>query len=366
VRPSREGGTELLLPPSAGDRGPAPKAPVFYNAAMAADRDLSVAVADALAQEGRQLRAWEMLAATGVRGLRVLNESTLFGSLLLTERNPDAFSVLETNARTLAGKGAQTLRFDAHELAPGAPFDWVDLDPYGSPQPFESSLFGAMSQGSILAVTATDMRVLASVDRATCERRYGARGVPGRLGPEGGLRILLAWLDRSAGERSLAIRPLLGYVRDHHVRAYVRLDARTDGAARPIAVLRGSEFPGPRLPGEGPYGPFWLGSLFEEALVRKLVVPPTAAHAAEVAALIGRFQGEATIDAPFFYESNELARSLGLGEPPPVDLVLTAIRDAGWPAARTHVRTGAFRTTAPRSEVERAARTVAAGRRGGR
>ncbi|MCI4349038.1 MAG: hypothetical protein L3J93_02310 [Thermoplasmata archaeon] len=328
---------------------------------MAADRDLSVAVATALAQDGRSLRAWEMLSATGVRGLRVLNEAALFGSLLLTERNPDAFSVLDANARSFASRGASAARLDAHGSVPGAPFDWVDLDPYGSPQPFEDSLFGAAREGSVLAVTATDMRVLASVDRATCERRYGARGVPGRLGPEGGLRILLAWLDRSAGKRSLGIRPLLGYVRDHHVRAYVRLETRSDAATPPIAVIRGSEFQGPPLPGEGPFGPFWLGPLFDRALVRRLGVPPTAARSAEVASLLGRFQGEVEIDAPFFYESNELARRLRLREPPPVDRVIAAIRDAGYAAARTHVRTGAFRTRAPRSEVEAAARTVAAG-----
>jgi len=353
----REGSTALDLPPSAGERGPGRRRPVFYNRAMATDRDIGVALANAIARSdgpGR-LRGWEMLAATGVRGLRVLHESPLESSLLLTERDPEAFRVLEANAQRYRALGASARLYDARSAVEGGPFDLVDLDPYGTPAPFLPAALDALAPGGLLAVTATDMRVLAGVEHRACELRYAARPVRGRLGPEGGLRILLAWIDRAAAERGRRIRPIAAYVRDHHVRAYLRLEADDDRSPRPIELLQVDQFSGPRLPGDGPYGPLWVGPLFDPAVVRSLECPTTAEHPAETDRFLARLREEAGVDAPFYYEPNELARALRLERPPPVAELLNRLQDEGWAVARSHARPGALRTPAPRTVVEAAA-----------
>ncbi|MGA7923973.1 MAG: tRNA (guanine(26)-N(2))-dimethyltransferase, partial [Thermoplasmata archaeon] len=52
---------------------------MFYNPAMALDRDLAVAVLAAEAPRGeRPMDGWEMLAATGIRGLRLVEETRAF------------------------------------------------------------------------------------------------------------------------------------------------------------------------------------------------------------------------------------------------------------------------------------------------
>ena len=329
---------------------------------MAIDRDLEVAVGRAVAQ-GRagRLRVWEMTAATGVRGLRLLHESGALGELLSTESHPCAFDVLERNSARYSSEGARARRHDARVPVPGlAPVDWVDLDPYGTPAPFLPSALSALGEGGLLSITATDLRVLAGVERGAAERRYGGRPIRGRLGPEGGLRLLLAWVDRALRARGFRARPLLSYVRDHHVRAYVRVEPE-NGSSSPVGLVELGTWTGPPLPGPGPYGPLWLGPLFDPALVALLQVPATAAEPERLARFLGRLQDETAADRPFFYESNSLAESLRLAEPPPVSRLIDALRAEGEVAARSHVREGAFRTTAPRARVEALARRVARG-----
>ena len=330
---------------------------MFYNPAMAMDRDLSVAFVRAWSDLVPERRtAWEMMAATGARGLRLLTESQAFEAFTLTEANPEAARVLAENAR--AHPGARALVADAHRVPEGAPFDYVDLDPYGTPAPFVATALSAIRTGGVLAVTATDMMVLAGVQPRACERRYGATPIRGRLGPEGGLRILLAYLAREARRQGRTVRSLLSYVHDHHVRAFVEI-GRAGPGTDPIDRIDPRQWEGPHL-GEGTsYGPLWLGPLFEPTLVRALRSPPTAARPEETEAFLARLQEEVRADVPFYYESNVLSAALAIPFPPPIASFLERLRSEGFRAARTHARPEGFRTDAPRAVVERLARELA-------
>jgi len=325
---------------------------------MAGDRDLGVAFAIAWgARAGRPLAGWEVTAATGVRGLRLLNESGAFGRFLLTEANGEAARLLEENAG--AWPAATVRSLDGRNPPDGRPFDYVDVDPYGSPAPFVAAALASLADGGVLAVTATDMMVLAGVQKGACERRYGARPVRGRLGPEGALRILLGYLAREARARGRVVRPLLGYVRDHHVRAYVELTpAGPASPADPIGIIEPERWSGPALGPGGPFGPLWLGPLFDRELVRALRTPSTAARGPECERFLVRLREETGADVPFYFEANRLASELSLPRPPALSSLLDGLRAAGFRAARTHARPEGFRTDAPRSRVESLARSV--------
>jgi tRNA (guanine26-N2/guanine27-N2)-dimethyltransferase len=323
---------------------------------MSGDRDLAVA----LVRSWRLLRpgprtGWEMMGATGVRGLRLLGEAGPFDAFFFTEANPEAVRVLSENARS--HPEAHVERSDARHLPAGAPFDYVDLDPYGTPAPFLPAALEAVRPGGLLAVTATDMMVLAGVQPGACERRYGARPIRGRLGPEGGLRILLAYFARVARERGRSIRPLFCYVRDHHVRASVEVQESSPGPD-PIGRVDPGSWSGPFVGDGGPYGPLWLGPLFDREVVLSLRVPPTAAQPRETERFLDRVRDEVEVDVPFYYEANSLAAALDLAEPPALPSLIAALRDGGHRAARTHARPEGFRTDAPRTRVEDIARRL--------
>ena len=330
---------------------------MFYNPAMAADRDLGVAFVRALALPGGAPRSgWEMTAATGVRGLRLVHETTAFGGFTFTEANPEAFSVLRENVARWSG--ARAVHADARAIPADAPFDYVDLDPYGSPAPFVTTAIASVRPGGTLAVTATDMMVLAGAQPAACLRHYGARPVRGRLGPEGGLRILIAYLAREARRLGRSIRPRLAYARDHYVRTYVEvLDGREDLV--PVDVIDPNRWTGPWVGDRGPYGPLWLGPLFETALVLRMQVPDGAARPVEVERFLARLREEVLVDRPFYFEANVLAQRLHLSAPPSLRAMEDGLRRLGFHVARTHARPEAFRTDAPRADVEELVRRLA-------
>lgn len=319
---------------------------------MALDRDLSVAVVATWARHRqRRLRAWEMLSATGVRGLRILHESGALAELVQSESHPEAFRWLTANAVGFS----EVLPFqgDARAFAPPWPFDYVDLDPFGTPVPFVASAIEAVALDGLLGVTATDMPVLAGVQPAACEARYSARPLRGHFGPEAGLRILIAYLLREIAERGRSARPILGYVHDHHVRVYLAFEQTVD--RREIGVLPDANWNGPEL-GEGPFGPMWRGPLLDAAFVRSLAVPTTAADPRGLRHLIGRFTDELVADVPFYFEPNRIAHAAGMREPPRLEPLLEELRRRGFAAGRTHMRPAGFRTTAPADEVIAAAR----------
>ena len=320
---------------------------------MALDRDLGVAVVRAI---GRPLdRGWEMTAATGVRGLRLLREGSAFREFAFTETSRAAYEVLRQNLadepRAVAFLG------DGSEAPPGAPFDYVDVDPYGSPLPFLDSAFASTRTGGVLAVTATDMPVLAGAQPSACRRRYGAAPVRGRLGPEGGLRILLMVLAREARRTGRSIRPLLAYVGGHHVRAYVELRSGI-AEADPVRSVAPEDWTGPPLEGTAPFGPFWLGPIVDRELAGRLEVPATAERARPLRRFLDLLRDDAEVDRPFYYEANTIAERLGLPRPPALDDLLAELRREGYRAARTHVRPEGLRTEAPRPVVEAAARSL--------
>lgn len=323
---------------------------------MAADRDLGVAFVRAWAGDSPAHRSgWEVASATGIRGLRLVKETTAFDAFLFTEANPVAFDVLQQN---VGGKnGATALLGDGRVAPASAPFDYVDIDPFGSPIPFAPAAMHAVRPGGILAVTATDMIVLAGAQASATWRRYGARPVRGRLGPEGGLRILLAYLAREARGVDRSIRPLLAYARDHHVRAYVEVAPASD-LPDPVATIDPDAWDGPWLGAPGPFGPLWLGPISDRALLARIEVPPTAERRAEVRTFLERLRAESEVPAPFYYESNVLAGRLSLRSPPPIDALRAAIVDRGFRASRTHARPEGLRTDAPRSVVEAIARAL--------
>jgi tRNA (guanine26-N2/guanine27-N2)-dimethyltransferase len=333
---------------------------VFYNAAMRLDRDLNVAVVHALFPDAdRSLAGWDVLAATGVRGLRLLRETGRFGSLRFTERDPEAFQVLSKNADAYAAQGALARAGDARGLSEPCAFDYVDLDPFGTPMPYLDAVLAAVRPGGIIGVTATDLPVLAGVSRGVCETRYGARPIRGDRAPESAIRIVIAAVARRAGALGRRVEPVLAYAHDHYVRMYGRVGSGAIADGPRIRIIEWSAWEGPPLPRGGPYGPLWLGSLFEPKTVDRLEVPRSAESPRELARLLERFRDESRVDVPFYYEPNRLAEALALPEPPALGPLLQAIESQGFPAARSHVRPSAFRTTAPRALVEASARSVA-------
>ncbi|WP_457750465.1 tRNA (guanine(10)-N(2))-dimethyltransferase [Thermococcus sp.] len=347
-------------------------APVFYNPVMALNRDVSVLALRVLKPE----KALDALSATGIRGIRYLLESPV-EEVWLNDISREAFELIVKNLSLNLGSegeivGEKRVVFkgekkafanldDANRLMAEKfrYFDFLDLDPFGSPVEFLDTALRSVKRRGVLALTATDTGVLCGAYRHACLRKYLAEPIRGELCHEASLRILIGTAVRYAAKYDLGFEVLLAYYRDHYFRAFLKLRSGAKKADRSLARLGylWQEEDGRFTYEEGflpekpnAFGPLWLGSLkspeFVEGLERELKSLEPAHK--KTLTFLRTLMDE--LDVPFHYDTHALARKNSL-EVRKISEVVEGLRELGYSATRTHFSPTAIKTDAPFEEV---------------
>lgn len=240
--------------PSHMPRGPAAKTGEgFLNPAMAPARTRSVMLlADALennwlVSDNKVIRALDALCATGVRPRRWRREVPHQDRLRITANDLDEDAIEwgkkshSTNpvldnvqwvpeegrfSRSIEGSvedGIHWINGDAINLMTQAPFQWIDIDPFGSPVKFLDSAIQSISRVGVLEVTATDTAALCGSAKTSAMRRYGSKGIVDSYMHDDATRILLGLIARIAAMHDKSMHPILSLFDGHHVRVSVLL-----------------------------------------------------------------------------------------------------------------------------------------------
>ncbi|WP_258084424.1 tRNA (guanine(10)-N(2))-dimethyltransferase [Thermococcus thermotolerans] len=364
----REGLAKILVPKAERIYD----APVFYNPVMALNRDISVLAVGIF----KPKRVLDALSATGIRGIRYALE-TPAEEVWLNDINPDAFNLILKNVRlnlgvegewisekSIAFQGKKEMVAnldDANRLMAEKfrYFDFLDLDPFGSPVEFLDTALRSVRRRGVLAITATDTGVLCGAYRHACRRKYLAEPIRGELCHEAGLRILIGTVVRYAAKYDLGVDVLLAYYRDHYFRAFLRLKSgarKADGSLSNLGYLRQEpngrfEYEKAFIPeGLPAHGPLWLGPLKTQEFVDEMLSLAGTHSLAHKKTLqfIKTLAGE--LDVPFHYDTHALARRNNIQVGKLVDII-GALREKGYRATRTHFSPVALKTDAPFEEV---------------
>ena len=352
----REGGARLLVPTAHGRRGPGSKGPwPFYNASTVVNRDVSAASLPRFPVPPR--RALDGLAGTGVWGIRMRLEAGVH-EVHLSDVSPRACDLIRENL-ALNGLDDPVHHAPFDQAVEAGPFDFVDIDPFGTPAPFLEAAIRHAATPCGLGITATDTATLAGTYPETCLERYAARSLRCAQGHEIGLRILLAYADRKAAKFGKHVRPLLAFSAEHFLRLLVVLEPADARATATIGYVKRDPMGCPR-PVQGivpdAAGPLWLGPLCEPSFVRRL--EPTEWTRPATARLLDALRTEADMPA-FFVSIEDLAR-LDRASPPKLGRFLEALRAQGFRATRTHLDPLGVRTDAPSADVVRVFRDLVA------
>lgn len=348
-----EGAVTLDLPDrDLPDGGPAKRSSAFYNPAMAPSRDVGVLVHRALDAD----RILDGLAGAGARGLRLAAEADL-DHVILNDVDPDAVATIERNVEINDLDEVIVRHGDLADLLAEDPaVDAIDIDPYGTPEPWIAPAVDALDVGDVLAVAATDTRVLHGRHPETMRRRYGAELVRQEADKELGLRILVGYVARVAAKAGLGVQPRVAFEMGHHFRCWVQLtdDAGGVGDAHRCPAC-GQAWLGADRPcacGDEPEtsGPLWTGRLLDPDLLDALEVGlGTLAEPSTVARLVGRLRAEAH-GPPLFVDVHRLGKEVGSSVPSLAE-ISSALREEGFVCTRTHLVETAVRTDAPRKRV---------------
>lgn len=222
----------------------------FYNPVMIFNRDISLLViqtfAEVLKKEAEDqkkpfngIQILDALAASGLRTVRFLKEikpelinkmhsNDISEAALKHMRDNFQLNELDQSKVVQHQEDANDLMYKSKDtILAGHPtpvkYDVIDLDPYGTAVPFLDTAVQAVTEGGLLCVTCTDMKVLSGPDYHKCFYMYGV--ARGRMAchQESAIRIVLYSINAIANKYSRYIVPVLSYQSEHYLRVFVRV-----------------------------------------------------------------------------------------------------------------------------------------------
>jgi len=366
----REGTTRLLVPRASLTHDPPPTSPVFFNPAASLNRDVSVAITAATGGGS----FCDSMCGVGARGLRIANEVRRIERVTMVDFNAQALGAARRGAvvnrvgRKCEFSDSETTAYLSSRFGSEERFDYVDVDPFGTPVRQLQAGLSATSDGGILSITATDTAVLCGVYPRISKRRYGGASLKNHFGHETGLRILAAALAREGAKLDLGATPIFGHSTRHYLRLYVRVTfgaGAADRAVEKVGCISVCSHCGDTRVDEleqrscarcglkaRSAGPLWVGPLTDSAMVAGAARTAGEQGLATASKLIGSLAG---IDGfpPWSFSIDAASSSLGVATVPEAK-VRQLLEGRGWRVMRTPFEKTGIKTDAPFSEFQAA------------
>jgi len=292
----------------------------------------------------------DAMCATGVRAVRFKME-TGAEQVIACDRSRLACELTAVNA-SRNDVQIDVVNKDALAALALGNYDYVDLDPYGTPVRYIMPALLSLRNGGVLGVTATDTAMLCGSVSGS-ERRYLACAHKSPFMHETGIRILLGYIVRQAASVDLCAAPILSYSADHYFRIYVRVFR---GASRAREMLKhlGFAFFESRTGRRGialsqteqAAGPLWAGPLHDETVLRSMRVEEHFSTAKRMERMLSLWREEQSAP-PLYYTLDELSAYMH-GRQPKMKELTERFRGLVF---RTHFDPKGFKTALTLEEI---------------
>lgn len=343
----REGKASFLVSPGFNVKGPGKRSGgVFYNRQMEMNRDICISL---LRAENRKLSILDAMTASGVRGIRMAIELDHQPDVIANDSSRTAAELAQQNVARL-GLGNVTISNEKATVAMiDGSFDYIDIDPFGTPVWFIPQALMSVRTGGIVGITATDAAMLCGSAKGS-ERRYLCVSKRWPFMHELGVRNLLAYIVRMGASYDRAVYPVLSYFADHYFRLYFRVRNGVTRASSQLAKIgyalydRGT---GDRWVqkdhASGAAGPTWIGELHDPAVLNEMKAEEWFGSGRRMGRLLETWRGESEAP-PLFYNMDELSARFGFSLPS-LDRTIASVGKK-FTACRTHFDPKGFKTDA--------------------
>ena len=329
------------------------------------------------------LRVLDAMAGCGIRALRYGLEAGA-EAVWANDADPDRLPLLQQNLAGLPGLRCSSLTAQhllADCLQRQERFGLLDLDGFGCPTALLPLALEAVAFGGVLYLASTDGRSPTGHDRPAAIRLLGAAARAHPASWELALRLQLGSVARAAWALGRGVEPLFSFSEGRTFRTAVRLRRRGvlgeeqflgmlahchgcgDQQLQPLIHLRQWQpcyCSGGELPPLAISGPLWIGPLQEPVLLAEMQALGEgclkSSLSAEGSRLLARLLADAGLPARC-WPLAEIARRLG-GGPPPLRLLVAALRAGGWSAQVSGVMSGQLRSDASWGEILHTARQL--------
>ena len=313
------------------------KMDIFYNPEMKSNRNISITLLNVLGNKDMNVAL--PLAGSGIRGLRFFKElkKGKIKHLFVNDVKESFFKTFNDNLELNKIKKTSKIYVHSEEASlflmnqvnhdTGMKgfcgyFDYIDIDPFGSPNPFLAAAIARISREGILAITATDTAALTGTYPKVTKRKYWARSLKNYMMHEIGLRILIRKVQLQGMQFDKALVPVLAYHKDHYYRIYFK---SLKGKEKCDALLKEHQYFvfNPKtleygeslcngIKGFDTAGPLWVGDLFDHKLVAKIAKNNTFPEEQKFLDLL---KEESTSDVRGYYDLHTFGKKYKLSSP---------------------------------------------------
>ena len=342
--------------------------PVFYNPVMKLNRDISVLLLNSVDKKGLQIA--DPLAGTGVRSIRFLLElkKNKIKAISINDYSKEAVRLIKENLKLNKIKLNNKIIIKNEDanifLLSSTGFDYIDIDPFGSPNFMLDSAVKRLARDGILAVTATDTAPLCGTYPTACLRKYWAIPLRNELMHEIGLRILIKKIQLIGAQYEKALTPIFSYYKYHYFRVFLRCEKGKKDVDKVIEQHGMFENA----------GPLWLGPLFDKLLVKKInkmsEMLCISEHTQkslifddssiikkmgdkELVKLLSIIKNESKINTIGFYDIHEICKKYKIKQIPKKESIIKKIKKSGYKAAETHFNPNGIRSDIPSNKLLR-------------
>ncbi len=357
----------LTLPPKDVHK----KMDIFYNPVMASHRNIAILLLNSISNTAMNIA--DPLAGSGIRSLRFMKElkKGKINHVFVNDMKENFVKVFNENIKLnkVKSKDFSIFNEDASLFLLNRVkdkkkpdnfcgyFDYIDVDPFGSPSPYLDATLARICRDGILAVTATDTAALTGTYEKVTRRKYWAQPLRNYLMHEIGLRILIRKVQLQGIQFEKVLIPILAYSKDHYYRLYLQSDRgkeKCDDLIRQhqyfLFCHRCLNFTTSRYNREKCNcgrefvfaGPLWVGNLGEVSLVHKMAQNNPFP---EEQRLLDVLKAEYRKNRVGFYDLHIWARKYKI-DPPKIEVALKSLE-----GVRTHFTSTGIKTARPLKEV---------------
>ena len=268
----KEGSIIVPLPKHDGDV--CKSMDVFYNPVMRHHRDVTVSVVETL----QPLRIGLPLSGSGIRAVRILKECAYTPEMYVNDKRSNFMDTVHEICDVNECEVPIIHNMDANVFMQSVKhFDYLDLDPFGTPAPFMQAAISSMRNGGILAITATDTAALTGTYPTVARRKYWAKNIRTNHMHETGLRILIRFCQLHGASLERALTPIMSYSKDHYYRVFFRVKYGKKAVDALLDQHHYAQYHNHRLTvskynyGEGQFlGPMYTGKLQDKEFLKSL------------------------------------------------------------------------------------------------
>jgi tRNA (guanine26-N2/guanine27-N2)-dimethyltransferase len=326
----------------------------FFNPRVELSRDLTVLVLNTLKPKGWVI--CDALAGTGARGIRIAKECKV-KKVFLNDISEENIKFMKENIRlNSVNNKTEIVNEDANLFLSDniRIFDYIDIDPYGSPTYYFDSSARAIKREGYLGFSATDTAALCGTSPVTSLRRYGIESYKTDFFKELGLRILITNAALTFSKWSFSLEPLISFASEHYFRVFIRVKKGKSIASKnvkdnlgyvsycPECLWRGvNSSPIPKCEfcesRTEIIGKVWIGQIedldFVKSCEKELSKIKWLKNESKIKKLFKLLKNETF---PFYYNVHKVCQKQGL-RIPKFKILQERLKERGFKAEKTHL-----------------------------